>query len=53
MRKKIKRKTYKLRRMEIFFIIFVEKKETMKQDKTKSKNANPQNEFPQNISAAQ
>ena len=40
--------------MEIFFIIFVEKKkEKMKQDKTKSKNANPQNEFPQNISAAQ
>ena len=25
----------------------------MKQDKTKSKNANPQNKFPQNISAAQ
>ena len=40
--------------MEIFFIIFVEKKkEKMKQDKTKNKNANPQNEIPQNISAAQ
>ena len=39
--------------MEIFFIIFVEKKGKKEQDKTKSKNANPQNKFPQNISAAQ
>ena len=39
--------------MEMFLSFLLKRKETMKQDKTKSKNANPQNEFPQNISAAQ
>ena len=39
--------------MEIFLSFLLKKKEKKEQDKTKSKNANPQNKFPQNISAAQ